>query len=104
MAARLTYFPLRGRAEAIRLVLEYVGATYEDKKVSFEEWGAIKPTLPFGQIPFYEDEDVKIPQSMAIVRHLGRKYSLTLLLYFKIFILIFSLILPVYRTLWNYIQ
>lgn len=71
----LTYFPIRGRAEVPRLILEQAGVSYEDKRITFQDWPALKTTLPFGQLPNYEDEDVSIPQSMAIVRHLGRKYS-----------------------------
>merc|ERR1712232_145282 len=72
----LTYFDIRGRAEPSRLTLEYVGANYTDKRVTFEEWPELKKTLPFGQIPYYQDEDVSIPQSIAILRHLGRKHNL----------------------------
>ena len=72
----LTYFPIRGRAEVPRLILEHAGAEYKDTRVTFEEWPALKATLPFGQLPNYEDSDVCIPQSMAIIRHLGRKHNL----------------------------
>lgn len=71
----ITYFPIRGRVECSRLILEHVGATYEDKRISFQEWGELKVTLPYGQLPYYQDDEVSIPQSQAMVRHLGRKYS-----------------------------
>jgi len=72
----LTYFDIRGRAEPARLVLEYLEAPYTDKRVSFDEWPTLKATLPFGQVPMYKDDQVEIPQSMAIVRHIGRKHNL----------------------------
>lgn len=36
--ATLTYFDIRGRAELARIVLEYSGTKYTDKRVTFEEW------------------------------------------------------------------
>jgi glutathione S-transferase len=44
--------------------------------LQFADWPALKATLPFGQIPYFKDDQVEIPQSMAIVRHLGRKNNL----------------------------
>jgi glutathione S-transferase len=35
-----------------------------------------KDKTPFGQLPFLEDGEVKIAQSMAIARYLARKYKL----------------------------
>lgn len=83
MPTTLTYFPIRGRAEVPRLILEHVGAEYEDKRITFEDWPALKQTLPFGQLPNYADDDVSIPQSMAIVRHLGRKHSMFIIICFQ---------------------
>jgi len=74
--AELTYFPVRGRAELSRLILEQAGAKYKDTRVKPEDWPALKATLPFGQIPYYQDEEVKLPQSLAIARHLARKHHL----------------------------
>lgn len=36
----------------------------------------LKPTLPFGQLPYLEDGDVKIAQSNAILRYVARKAGL----------------------------
>jgi len=36
----------------------------------------MKATLPYGQIPYFKDETVQIPQTQAIVRYLGRKHNL----------------------------
>lgn len=45
---------------------------------SKEEWFKLKPTLPldFANLPYLYDGDVKISQSIAILRYLGRKYDL----------------------------
>jgi glutathione S-transferase len=72
----LTYFDIRGRAEVIRLILEEVGAPYRERRVQEQEWPAVKPTMPFGQMPLYQEGALVIPQSHAIYRHLARKYGL----------------------------
>ena len=70
---RLTYFDMRGRAEAIRLLLHATQTEFEDKRiVSRDEWVALKPTLPFGALPIYESQEVRLCESHAILRHLGR--------------------------------
>jgi len=75
MTEKLIYFPLKGRGEYLRLILEAAGANYVYEAVTYEQWQALKPTLPFGQIPAYEDGDLKLVQTQAIARHLGRKYN-----------------------------
>ncbi|HEU4577041.1 MAG TPA: glutathione S-transferase family protein [Polyangiaceae bacterium] len=72
----LTYFDIRGRAEVIRLILEEVGAAYRERRVPEREWAAVKPTMPFGQMPLYQEGELVIPQSHAIYRYLARKYGL----------------------------
>jgi glutathione S-transferase len=70
------YFDIRGRAEPIRLLLEDVGVAYEDKQISLEEWPAIRETTPFRRLPVYTAGDVQIPESFAIMNHLGREHGL----------------------------
>jgi glutathione S-transferase len=76
MPPLLTYFDARGRAEVIRLILEEAGAPYREHRVQMEEWPALKPTLPFAQLPTYQDGELYIVHSHAIYRHLARKYDL----------------------------
>lgn len=76
MKPKIIYFGARGRVEAVRLILEDQGVEYEDQRVDVAEWPQLKPTLPFGQLPVYEDEGIEINQSQAIYRYLGRKYDL----------------------------
>lgn len=53
MAPKITliYFDFKGRAEAVRLALHVGGVEFEDKRLSREEWGQLKPNTKFGQVP-----------------------------------------------------
>lgn len=72
----ITYFDVRGRAEVIRLILEDTATNYTERRVAVEEWPALKPTLAFGQLPLYEEGELRLNQSHAIYRYLGRKHKL----------------------------
>ena len=76
MTALLTYFDVRGRAEVIRLILEETATPYQERRVQVHEWPALKPTLPFEQLPSYQEDDLFIVQSHAIYRYLARKHGL----------------------------
>lgn len=76
MTAHLTYFDVRGRAEVVRLILEETATPYTETRVQLQDWAALKPTLPFGQLPLFQDGDVTIVHSHAIYRHLARKHDL----------------------------
>jgi len=39
---KLIYFGVYARAEPIRILLHHAKVEYEDKRISFEEWGALK--------------------------------------------------------------
>jgi glutathione S-transferase len=73
---KLTYFDVRGRGEVIRLILEETGTFYREHRVPVSEWPALKPSLPFGQMPIYEEGELCIPHSHAIYRYLARKHGL----------------------------
>lgn len=72
----LTYFPIRGRGEPIRLTLSALGIEFEDLAVDYSTMKTDRQSFPFGQCPRYQDEDVDMVQSNAIIRHLARKYNL----------------------------
>lgn len=86
MAPVLAYWDVRGLAQCLRYLLEYAKVEYEDKRYSFgtgpnwtrEEWLADKPKLglDFPNLPYYLDGDIKLTQSLAILKHLGRKHGL----------------------------
>ncbi len=72
----ITYFAIRGRAEPIRMMLEDLGIDYEDKAIAFRQWRDLKPQMPFGKMPMYQEGDLTIYESHAIYRYLARKHDL----------------------------
>ncbi|XP_057205782.1 glutathione S-transferase P-like isoform X1 [Triplophysa rosa] len=70
---KLWYFPTKGRAEAVRLMLKDQGKEWEDIAVSGQEWPAVKQSCLFGQLPKLEDGNLILYQTNAIRRHLARK-------------------------------
>ncbi|KAI6176327.1 Glutathione S-transferase [Aphelenchoides bicaudatus] len=73
---KIVYFPVRGLAEMSRLVLEYAKVPYEDERVEFEKWPALKEKTPFGQMPYLEVDGKVLAQSCAMVRYLARQHKL----------------------------
>ena len=41
---KFTYFDAKGRGELSRLILAHGKVKYEDRRVSMEEWPALKPS------------------------------------------------------------
>jgi glutathione S-transferase len=73
--------PDRGRGQArdmrVRWALEEVGQPYDVRLVSFSEMkaSAHRALHPFGQIPTYEEGDLALFESGAIVFHIAQHYS-----------------------------
>ena len=73
--------PDRGRGlardMAVRWALEEVGQSYDVRLVSFEEMKqpAHRALQPFGQIPTYEEGDLTLFESGAIVLHIAERHS-----------------------------
>ncbi|XP_037079986.1 glutathione S-transferase Mu 5-like [Pollicipes pollicipes] len=82
----LGYWNIRGLAQPIRLLLEYTGEKFEDKKYQcgpppdYDKscWFDVKEKLKldFPNLPYLIDGDTRITQSNAIVRYIGRKHDL----------------------------
>ena len=73
---RLTYFPFQGAAEKVRLALVLGGIDFEDVRVPFPAWPALKPTTPYGQLPLLTiDDGEPLAQSVAMLRYAGRLAS-----------------------------
>eukprot|EP00918_Siedleckia_nematoides_P082663 GHVU01181162.1.p1 GENE.GHVU01181162.1~~GHVU01181162.1.p1 ORF type:complete len:231 (-),score=54.54 GHVU01181162.1:923-1615(-) len=81
------YWNIRGLAQPIRLLMEYLKVEYKDRQYNVaqlpdgtwdrSEWTKEKETLgmSFPNLPYLLDGDVKISESIAIMRHLVRKYK-----------------------------
>jgi glutathione S-transferase len=84
MSPTITAFersPDRGRGLArdmrVRWALEEVGQTYDVRLLSFDEMkeSAHRALHPFGQIPTYEDGDLALFESGAIVLHIAERHA-----------------------------
>ncbi|XP_050048374.2 glutathione S-transferase Mu 1-like [Dermacentor andersoni] len=86
MAPVLAYWNVRSLGQPIRNLLVYRGVEFEDKQYEFgpppdysqSAWRKEKYTLnfTFPNLPYYIDDDVRLTQSLAILRYLGRKHDL----------------------------
>ncbi|KAM8970226.1 glutathione S-transferase P [Sarcophilus harrisii] len=74
----ITYFPVRGRCEAMRMLLADQGQTWKEDVVTKDMWmkGDLKATCLYGQLPKFADGDFILYQSNAILRYLGRQLGL----------------------------
>jgi len=70
---KMTYFDGRGRGEILRLLLAKGGKSYEDKRVTFPEWPAIKPTTPFGSMPVLTVNGNDFSQGLALAIYLAKE-------------------------------
>ncbi|CAM9234269.1 unnamed protein product [Hapterophycus canaliculatus] len=58
--------------EAVRLALAQSGVEWEDNRINSDDWPALKPTTPYGQLPIMEIDGAVIPQSYAQLRYVGK--------------------------------
>lgn len=72
-AIKLTYFGIAGRGEPVRLCFALGEIAFEDNRITFADWGTLKPTTPYGQLPVLTiDGGSMISQSEAMMRYAGR--------------------------------
>eukprot|EP00419_Tripos_fusus_P007939 CAMPEP_0172678660 /NCGR_PEP_ID=MMETSP1074-20121228/15566_1 /TAXON_ID=2916 /ORGANISM="Ceratium fusus, Strain PA161109" /LENGTH=223 /DNA_ID=CAMNT_0013496743 /DNA_START=31 /DNA_END=702 /DNA_ORIENTATION=+ len=77
---KLTYFPITGLGEPIRMTFALAGIPLEDERVPGADWGALKATLPPGsQMPILHVTEggntEMLFQSRAILRYIGSIFS-----------------------------
>ncbi|KAJ3373971.1 hypothetical protein HDU91_000027 [Kappamyces sp. JEL0680] len=78
---KLTYFPIKARAEPIRLALAINNIPFIDERLDKTAFALLKAseTLPFRQVPvLVVDGEKVISQSTAILRYVGKLGSLKL--------------------------
>ena len=75
---KLTYFGLPGRGEAIRLALFLGDIDFNDDRIGFGDWKALKPNTPWGSLPVLTlaDGTTQIAQTRAILRFVGKETKL----------------------------
>jgi len=75
---KLHYFEGNGRAVNIRAILDYTNSSWEDNKVTFADWPALKASgkFEFGQMPVLEHDGKQKTQTVAIEVYLARVFGL----------------------------
>nr|UZD11056.1 glutathione s-transferase 6 [Macrocystis pyrifera] len=68
MAPVFNYFGIPARGEATRVALAVAGVDFEDKRMSFEEFGASE----FKTLPVYQMDGTDYTQSTALLRYAGK--------------------------------
>ncbi|CAH2085325.1 unnamed protein product [Euphydryas editha] len=74
MAKKLHYFDtIIGLAEPIRYILHYGKHKFEDVRYKREDWPikSVKDSLPYGQLPLYEEGNKSLNQSLAIAKYVA---------------------------------
>lgn len=80
--ATLGYWKIRGLAEPVRNILYFTKTKFNDKQYSDKvSWAADKESLasqgmPFANLPYYTDNNVKLVQSTAILKYIGELHNL----------------------------
>eukprot|EP00667_Euglena_gracilis_P014672 EG_transcript_15207 len=77
----LGYWPIRGLAGSLRMLLEYSGAEYKDRYHDADSWfGQTKPELAksnaLANLPYLVEGDRCLTQSNALLLYLGAKLGL----------------------------
>uniref|UniRef100_A0A914HV16 Glutathione S-transferase n=1 Tax=Globodera rostochiensis TaxID=31243 RepID=A0A914HV16_GLORO len=74
---KVKYLNLRGRAESIRLLLNYVQQPYEDSRENFLEFANYRDKLPLAHLPkLVVDNKFELCYSSVILQYLGEKFGL----------------------------
>ena len=74
---KLTYFDFDGgRAEPIRIAFHAAGIEFEDRRISFQEFGEVRKSTPFNAVPVLEIDGAAITQTNAIGRYVGKMAGL----------------------------
>jgi glutathione S-transferase len=71
---KLTYFDAPGRAEPIRVALALAGLPFEDHRLNFAEFGALKQqgAFPLGSVPVLYVDGEPMAQTAAMLRFAAR--------------------------------
>lgn len=74
---RLTYFDIDGgRGEPIRIALHAAGIDFEDNRIAFADFQALRKDYRFTCLPVFEIDGKAVTQSNAIARYVGKMAGL----------------------------
>jgi len=74
---KLIYFDFDGgRGEPVRIALHMAGIDFEDKRISFSEFGEMRKDWRFNAVPVLEIDGVAVTQSNAMCRFVGNMADL----------------------------
>lgn len=73
---KLTYFDFGGRAEPVRIAFHAAGIEFEDNRLSFPEFGAMRSTTRFNSVPVLEIDGAAVTQSNGMLRYVGKMAGL----------------------------
>mmetsp|Transcript_14474 Transcript_14474/g.22003 ORF Transcript_14474/g.22003 Transcript_14474/m.22003 type:complete len:233 (-) Transcript_14474:210-908(-) len=75
---KLTYFDIPGgRGEALRLTMWIGKVAFDEERIAFKDWGAIKPTTKWASLPMLTlPSGQRLAQSRAVGRYLGKQCGL----------------------------
>uniref|UniRef100_A0A8D8MFA8 glutathione transferase n=1 Tax=Culex pipiens TaxID=7175 RepID=A0A8D8MFA8_CULPI len=73
---KVYYFNVKALGEPLRFLLSYGNLPFDDIRITREEWPALKPTMPMGQMPILSVDGKKVHQSVAMSRYLAKQVGL----------------------------
>lgn len=74
-AVKLTYFPIEGAGEKIRLALKLSGVDFEDERIGGAAWQERKASTKYGQMPILTVDGVEKYQSTAQLKYVARRFN-----------------------------
>eukprot|EP01084_Bolivina_argentea_P216738 368147_1 len=69
----ITYFDIEGAAEKLRLACVQNDIEFEDHRIAFADWPALKPKTVYGQVPLMTIDGKEVAQSPAMLRWIARQ-------------------------------
>ncbi|XP_021711351.1 glutathione S-transferase isoform X4 [Aedes aegypti] len=73
---KVYYFNVKALGEPLRFLLSYGNLPFDDIRITREEWPALKPTMPMGQMPVLEVDGKRVHQSLAMCRYVAKQIGL----------------------------
>lgn len=69
----LTYFDVSATpGEKLRLALKLANIPFQDNRVKYADWPALKPKTKYGQMPFIDADGEELYQSGSLLRWVGQ--------------------------------